>query len=166
MLSRDDIPNPGWRAYNKVIPQKTLLKRYNKLVFTQDSIQHHEEINPKLEYYCALIDRKYRNKKGYGACPVLASKVFESIGGIVIAGDYEGTRHYWVEKDGLIYDMNNIDFDNDVKLLIRDINDYRYDKSRSDSYILNSVEEIRDNAEELGLMTKDDFNALYNKIPI
>lgn len=31
LLSRDDIPNPGWRAYNRIIPQRTLLKRYIKL---------------------------------------------------------------------------------------------------------------------------------------
>ena len=31
MLSRDDIPNPGWRAHNKVISQETLLKRYVKV---------------------------------------------------------------------------------------------------------------------------------------
>lgn len=38
ILSRDDIPNPGWRAYNKIIPQKTLLKRYVKLKLHQDLI--------------------------------------------------------------------------------------------------------------------------------
>lgn len=31
ILSRDDIPNPGWRAYSKIIPQETLLKRYINL---------------------------------------------------------------------------------------------------------------------------------------
>lgn len=38
ILSRDDIPNPGWRAYNKIIPQKTLLKRYVELKLHQDII--------------------------------------------------------------------------------------------------------------------------------
>lgn len=120
----------------------------------------------ELEHDCTLVDNVFRKEKGYGACPVFAAKVFDLIGGKIIAGDYEETRHYWIEKDKFIYDMNNIDFEDEVRFLIRNINDDRYDKTRYDSYILNNIHEIRNSVEELGLMSKYEFDTLYNEIKV
>lgn len=61
ILSRDDIPNPGWRAYNKIIPQKTLLKRYVKLKPHQDLIN-----NPIQQNSIVIKGEKVELKDNHG----------------------------------------------------------------------------------------------------
>ncbi|MAH46197.1 hypothetical protein CMI37_10225, partial [Candidatus Pacearchaeota archaeon] len=92
------------------------------------------------------LDDEFRNKKGYGACPVLAAETFERVGGTIHVGLYHPNanqnalvRHVWVERNGKIYDTNNIDQD-EVKHFVRDGNDKRYKQQ----YIFTSKDQLRD----------------------
>ena len=55
------------------------------------------------------LAQRFTEETGYGSCFIHSTAIHAKIGGTIVMGLYDEMPHFWVEKDGRIYDYNMFD---------------------------------------------------------